>query len=140
MAHSVEGRYPFLDHRVIEFTQTLSPALKMHVLTEKYLLKRASKGMLPPAVIQRPKQPYRAPDGASFVGPNSPEFVPELLSEERIRRDGIFDPPTVLGLASKFKKGRASGTRDNMAVVGILSTQLLMQQFISSMRPSNDSN
>jgi len=140
MAHSVEGRYPFLDHRVIEFTQALSPALKMHVLTEKYLLKRASKGMLPPAVIQRPKQPYRAPDGASFIGPNSPEFVAELLSEERIRRDGIFDPPTVLGLASKFKKGRASGTRDNMALVGILSAQLLMQQFISSTRPANDGN
>jgi asparagine synthase (glutamine-hydrolysing) len=136
MAHSVEGRYPFLDHRVVEFSQSLPPALKMRVLTEKYLLKRASKGIIPPAVIERPKQPYRAPDGSSFIGPDSPEFVAELLSEGRIRRDGIFDPPTVFGLASKFKKGRASGTRDNMALVGILSTQLVMQQFIASMRPA----
>lgn len=140
MAHSVEARYPFLDHRVIEFSRTLCPALKMRALTEKYLLKRASQGILPSAVIQRPKQPYRAPDGASFLGPTSPGYVEELLSEERIRRDGIFDPPTVVGLASKFRKGRASGARDNMALVGILSTQLLMEQLISSTRPANVSH
>ncbi len=136
MAHSVEARYPFLDHRVIEFCQKLSPTLKMKVLAEKYLLKQASKSMLPPAVIERPKQPYRAPDGASFFSSNSPEYVADLLSEERIGRDGIFDPLAVRGLASKFKNGRVSGAKDNMALVGILSTQMVVEQFISSKRPT----
>jgi asparagine synthase (glutamine-hydrolysing) len=137
MAHSVEARYPFLDHRVIEFCQKLPPALKMRVLAEKYLLKKASKGMLPSAVIERPKQPYRAPDGASFLSQTSPKYVEELLSEERIQRDGIFSPVAVLSLVAKFKKGRVMGAKDNMALVGILSTQLLVQQFISSTRPTN---
>jgi len=137
MAHSVEARYPFLDHRVIEFCQKLPPALKMRVLAEKHLLKKASKGMLPSAVIERPKQPYRAPDGASFLSQTSPKYVEELLSEERIQRDGIFSPVAVLSLVAKFKKGRVMGAKDNMALVGILSTQLLVQQFISSTRPTN---
>jgi asparagine synthase (glutamine-hydrolysing) len=134
MAHSVEARYPFLDHRVIEFCQKLHPALKMRVLTEKYLLKKAAKGMLPSGVIERPKQPYRAPDGASFLSQTSPKYVEELLSQDRIQRDGIFTPAAVLSLVAKFKKGRVLGAKDNMALVGILSTQLLVQQFISSTR------
>jgi asparagine synthase (glutamine-hydrolysing) len=135
MAHSVEARYPFLDHRVVEFCQKLHPALKMRVLREKYLLKEASKGMLPSGVIERPKQPYRAPDGASFLSQTSPKYVEELLSRERIQRDGIFSPAAVISLVAKFKKGRVMGAKDNMALVGILSTQLLVQQFIASARP-----
>lgn len=137
MAHSVEARYPFLDHRVIEFCQKLDPALKMRVLAEKYLLKKASKGMLPSGVIERPKQPYRAPDGASFLSQSSPTYVEELLSQERIQRDGIFSPVAVLSLVAKFKKGRVIGAKENMALVGILSTQLLIEQFISSTRLTN---
>jgi asparagine synthase (glutamine-hydrolysing) len=136
MAHSVEARYPFLDHRVIEFCQKLDPALKMRVLVEKYLLKKASKGMLPSGVIERPKQPYRAPDGASFLNQASPKYVAEVLSEERVRRDGVFAPAAVLSLVAKFKRGRVMGAKDNMALVGILSTQLLVEQFISSTRPT----
>jgi asparagine synthase (glutamine-hydrolysing) len=136
MAHSVEARYPFLDHRVIEFSQKLHPALKMRVLTEKYLLKTASNGMLPSGVIKRPKQPYRAPDGASFLSQTSPKYVEELLSQEEIQRDGIFSPVAVLSLVAKFQKGRVLGAKDNMALLGILSTQLLVQQFISTTRPT----
>lgn len=137
MAHSVEARYPFLDHRVVEFCQKLHPTLKMRVLAEKYLLKKASKGRLPSGVIERPKQPYRAPDGASFLSQTSPQYVEELLSQERIQRDGIFTPAAVLSLVAKFKKGRVMGAKDNMALLGILSTQLLVQQFISSTRPTS---
>jgi len=68
MAHSVEGRYPFLDHRVVEFASKLSPTLKMKVLNEKYLLKQAASGLVPPAILRRRKQPYRAPEGRSILG------------------------------------------------------------------------
>src|SRR5262249_6541644 len=53
MGHSVEGRFPFLDHRVIEFAGKLSPRMKMRVLDEKHLLKRAAKGLVPPQVLAR---------------------------------------------------------------------------------------
>lgn len=129
MAHSVEGRYPFLDYRIVEFAAKLSPNLKMKVLNEKYLLKRACQSLVPPSILSRVKQPYRAPDGASFFGPEAPDYVEELLSPEAIRKDGIFDAEAVRILVGKFHAGRASSVKDNMALVGILSTELLIHQF-----------
>jgi asparagine synthase (glutamine-hydrolysing) len=129
MAHSVEGRYPFLDHRVVEFAAKLRPELKMKVLDEKHLLKQAASGWIPERIRKRHKQPYRAPDGKSFfVHPES--YVTEMLSPARIRRDGIFDPKATAALVHKFQSGRPASTKDNMALVGILSTQLLLDSFI----------
>ncbi|MEQ1516150.1 MAG: asparagine synthase (glutamine-hydrolyzing), partial [Usitatibacteraceae bacterium] len=80
MANSVEGRFPFLDHRVIEFANKLPPQLKLHGLTEKYLLKKSMAGLLPESVRKRTKQPYRAPDSQSFfVGGRPVDYVAELF-------------------------------------------------------------
>jgi len=129
MAHSVEGRYPFLDHRVVEFAAKLPPRLKMKVLDQKHLLKRAATGLIPESIRQRHKQPYRAPEGRSFLGPKG-QYIEEMLSPENIRRDGIFDPHAVAALLNKFMCGNATSTRDNMALVGILSTEILLERFI----------
>jgi len=131
MAHSVEGRFPFLDHRVVEFASKLPASLKMKVLNEKYLLKRCAAGLVPPSVVKRHKQPYRAPEACSFLQPAAREYMEELLSPEQIRRDGIFDPVAVAMLLDKFRKGAAIGMKDNMGLVGIVSTQLLVHQFIN---------
>ena len=131
MAHSVEGRYPFLDHRVVEFARRLPPRLKMKVLDQKHLLKRAAAGWIPESIRKRYKMPYRAPEGKSFFLSRD-GYAGELLSPERIRRDGIFDPRSVGALVSKFKSGCATGTKDNMALIGVLSTEILLEQF---MRP-----
>jgi len=134
MAHSVEGRFPFLDYRLVEFAARLLPRFKMHGLNEKFLLKRVAEDLVPPEVLRRPKQPYRAPDAQSFfdVSRQMPRFdyVAELLSPERIAADGIFDPRTVDRLVRKVQTGRAIGTKDNMALVGVLSTQLLIDRFL----------
>jgi asparagine synthase (glutamine-hydrolysing) len=132
MAHGVECRFPFLDHRVVEFASTLHPHLKMKVLNEKYLLKRCVKGLIPPSVGKRSKQPYRAPEARSFFNGLRPDYVGELLSARRIRQDGIFDPGTVERLVTNFSQGAAAGAKDNMALTGILSTQLVADQFIRS--------
>jgi asparagine synthase (glutamine-hydrolysing) len=131
MAHSVESRYPFLDHRVVEFASRLPTSLKMKVLNEKYLLKRCAKGLIPPSIANRHKQPYRAPEACSFFQPAARAFMDDLLSPEQIRRDGIFDAPAVTMLVNKFRKGAAIGTKDNMGLVGIISTQLLVHHFIN---------
>ena len=68
MAHSVEGRYPFLDHRVVEFAAKLPARVKMKVLDEKHILKRAVADLIPESVTRRKKQPYRAPDAVSLLG------------------------------------------------------------------------
>lgn len=135
MANSVEGRYPFLDHRVVAFCAALPQRLKMNVLKEKYLLKRAFRHLIPEAITQRPKQPYRAPDAASFFDPRTglqtEEYIGDLLSPERIRRDGIFDPHEVQKVVERARRGQTAGFLPNAALVGILSTQLVIDQFIS---------
>jgi len=134
MAHSVEGRFPFLDHRVVDFAASVPPHLKMRALTEKYILKRVAADLLPPVIRRRTKQPYRAPEAKSFLGagpsasPN--DYVQDLLAFDRIEQDGIFDPGATSLLLEKIRSGQAVGIKDNMALVGILSTQLLIDQFI----------
>ena len=131
MAHSVEGRYPFLDYRVLEFAARLPASLKMKVLNEKYLLKRACEGVVPASVLRRRKQPYRAPDARCFFEPKAPAYVKELLSPCAIKKKGIFDPQAVSALVDKFVAGKASSVKDDMALVGVLSTQLLASQLIN---------
>jgi asparagine synthase (glutamine-hydrolysing) len=140
MAHSVEGRFPFLDYRIVEFASRLPVSLKMKVLNEKYLLKRCATGLIPQSVAKRHKQPYRAPEACSFLQPAAREYMEELLSPEQIRRDGIFDERAVALLQDKFRKGAAIGIKDNMGLVGIVSTQLLVHQFINHFEGSMTSH
>lgn len=130
MANSVEGRFPFLDHRVIEFANRLRPSLKMKALTEKYVLKRAMAPFLPRGIVERHKQPYRAPDIPAFFSQQPPPYVEEMLSEHTIRQYGYFDPRKVALLLKKARRGSSIAARDNMALVGILSTQLCHYYFI----------
>jgi len=131
MMNSVEGRFPFLDHRLIEFANSLDPRLKMKVLNEKYILKKAMRGAIPDPIINRYKQPYRAPDIPSFFTQHSPEYVMDLLSESAIKSSGYFNEKKIGLLLKKIQRGLAIGYKDNMALVGILSTQIWHQQFIT---------
>lgn len=130
-ANSVEGRFPFLDHRVAEFAATIPPGYKIFGLNEKYVLKKAMKPELPPEIIKRVKQPYMAPDSTCFVQSDSPEYVAEMFSEKAVRQWGHFNPKAAALLYEKCRKGSGEhlSFKDNMAFVGILSTQLLMKQF-----------
>ena len=132
MANGVEGRYPFLDHRIVAFAAQLPSHLKMKVLNQKYILKQACNGLIPPSIRTRHKQPYRAPDAKSLS--SSASYLDDTLSSTRIEQDGIFDSRSTSALIAKFKSGRATSVKDNMALVGILSTQLLLQQFVHQSR------
>ena len=134
MAHAVEGRYPFLDFRVVEFAAKLPPRLKMKVLDQKYLLKQVARGLIPESIRMRHKQPYRAPDGKSFFCPAG-KYAEDILSAERIKREGIFNSQAVAALVTKFKSGRPTSTKDDMALVGILSTEILMERFMDHREP-----
>jgi asparagine synthase (glutamine-hydrolysing) len=98
MAHSVEGRFPYLDHRVIEFANRLDPRLKMRALREKVLLKRAARNLVPGPIVDRPKQPYRGPDARVFLGADRPDWVDDLLSPRVLADQGYFDPARVTHL------------------------------------------
>ena len=131
MANSIEGRYPFLDHRVIEFASRLPQHFKIRGMTEKHVLRRALADLLPLDVLERTKQPYRAPDSQSFFFDGEPlDYVAELTSPERIREAGYFDATAVGRLVDKCRAGKATGFADNQAFVGVLSTMLLHAHFL----------
>jgi len=132
MANSIEGRYPFLDHRVVELAARIPPRYRLNGLNEKYILKQIARNIIPDALIDRPKQPYRAPISRCFFGKMTPDYVDELLSDENIQRTGYFENNRVQKLLSKCRRqeGKLLSERENMALVGILSTQLVDHQFI----------
>ncbi len=131
MANSIEGRYPFLDHRVIEFCMSLHPDLKLKGLNEKYLLKKLMKDRLPDVILNRPKQAYRAPIKSTFAQESLPPYLREMLSENRIKQAGIFNPVHVSQLLTKMKTKNQVSEIDNMAITAILSTQILNDIFIN---------
>ena len=134
MSHSVEGRFPFLDKNVVALADSLPANYKLRVLDEKHVVKRAAASIVPSEIIARKKQPYRAPDALSFVAGNVPGYIDEVLSENSLKEANVFDPHTVMKLLSKCRARGSEGqfsNADNMALVGVLSTQLLHMQFIA---------
>jgi asparagine synthase (glutamine-hydrolysing) len=134
MANSVEGRFPFLDRNVTALADSLPPSYKLRVLDEKHVLKRAARGLVPAAILDRAKQPYRAPDALSFAEPAAQEWIEAVAGEGAIRQAGIFNPPAARRLIDKCRQLAAAGqfsNADNMAVVGILSTQLVHHHFVA---------
>ena len=134
MAHGVEGRFPYLDHRLFEFAASLPHGTKLSGLKEKAILRRWATSIVPNEVRQRTKQPYRAPDAASFFGANQPEYVREMLDRATLDQTGFFDSQAVEGLARRCEGGRVTGFAENQALVAILSTQLWYHEFCM---PSN---
>lgn len=132
MAHSVEGRYPFLDVRVMEFCNKLPSRLKLRGLTDKFLLRQVASKYLPKQIWQRRKRPYRAPIHRSFFNQATPDYVRELLSDSHVAASGVFNPMAVRQLVAKLEQGKAVGETDDMALVGILSTLLVQQKFLSN--------
>jgi asparagine synthase (glutamine-hydrolysing) len=134
MAHSIEMRHPFLDYRVIDFAFRLPAKWKMRGLNEKVLLKQAFKGLIPESICRREKQPYRAPIRELFVPQAPADYVDDMLSEKCLRDTGYFNAKKVSRLYEKFRKGDAEFASEfqNMALVGVLSTQLLHQQFVAT--------
>jgi asparagine synthase (glutamine-hydrolysing) len=131
-AHSVEGRFPFLDHRVIELAGRMPDGAKLGGLNEKLVVKRAMRGVVPDEVLERRKQPFRAPIQSGFASSDAPAYVDELLGEAAVGRVGLFDPKAVAVLSRRLRHLPALGERDSMALVGVLSTMLLHDQFIAA--------
>jgi len=137
MAHSVELRHPFLDFRVIDFSFGIPVKWKLRGLNEKYLLKKAFSGLVPRSITDRAKQPYRAPIRELFSAGERSDYVDDLLSEEYLKRSGYFSPDKVGRLLARYRRpddGYPSEQQD-MAFVGVLSTQILHRQFVEGIPP-----
>ncbi len=97
MACSLEVRAPLLDYELVEFVMGLPSALKLKGLTSKYILKKAMKPFLPPEVIHRKKKGFGVPIAKWVKGPLK-ELFGDLLSPDRIKREGYLNPGYVASL------------------------------------------
>lgn len=131
MAHSIEGRFPFLDYRLVEFCNRLPDSLKLRGLNEKWLLRQLASQLLPSDIWQRRKRPYRAPIHRCFFHAHSPAYVSELLSDSSIKQAGLFNPSAIAQLVRKTESGRPLSETDEMAIAGVISTQLVHQMFVA---------
>ena len=132
MGNSVEGRFPFLDVHVAEFAARLPERLRLQDVHEKLLLRKAVTGLLPDDIRSRPKRPYRAPILRALLGPEAPAYVGEALDPERLAATGLFAGPAVARLLEKGRRylDAGLGEGDEMAIVGVLSTMLLVEQLV----------
>jgi asparagine synthase (glutamine-hydrolysing) len=137
MGNSVEGRYPFLDHRIIEFCAGLPDDLKIKGLNEKYLLKQVVKDVIPSSVLNRPKQAYRAPISQALLADKN-GFVDDVLSVFKINNVGVFNHKSVSNLIDKMRKSPTISEVDNMALMAMLSTQIIHDQFIEGYQRLKD--
>lgn len=136
MANSLEARYPFLDHRIIELCMKLKPEYRLKGLNEKYLLKTMMKDRVPYDILKRKKQPYRAPIASSLMAGFSTFNFNEMLSKEKINSVGFFDFDKVCNLLRKIKHTNRISEIDNMALSAVLSTQVLHSIFVEKTIPT----
>ena len=128
LAHGVEGRYPFLDHRLIDSLFTMNEKFKLNGFTQKHLLSQSFKDKIPKSIINRPKRPYMAPDLKSFiVNGKMTENVAYFLNDGLIKDYNLFDSRFVNRFLKKFSNGvpQNIGYRDNMIITFILSSQIV---------------
>lgn len=104
MAASIESRVPFLDHKLVELTARLPERMKLRGLTTKYVLRRSMKGVLPEAILKRPKMGFPVPLGKWFRGQFRPVIDEYVLSERAVGR-GLFDADYVRRLVGRHLSG-----------------------------------
>ncbi|MCL2626963.1 MAG: asparagine synthetase B [Cystobacterineae bacterium] len=135
-AGALQGCFPFMDRRVVEFAASLPRRLKLLGLTEKYLLRRYGQRWVPPEVYQRPKFPYRAPIVEALLGKAPPPWVQTLLSKEAMETVGVFDADKCSKFMAKLRTlQKPPSEADAMALNALATTQLLAWHFVLSPPP-----
>jgi asparagine synthase (glutamine-hydrolysing) len=127
MAHSLEARPALLDHRLVEFAAGIPPDLRLRGTTTKYLFKKAMRGLLPDAVIDRPKRGFAIPVGQWFRGAWS-DFLSDLLFSRACRERGVFDPACV----TRLVKLNASGRDMSVQLWALASFELWCRAFLDA--------
>jgi asparagine synthase (glutamine-hydrolysing) len=124
---STEGRYPFLDEKVVAFCSQIAPDYKLRGWTDKWLLREVAERVAPKQIRERRKVMFRANMGTAFLGPLRPQWVDELLSPQSLATTGYFNPRSVdRWRTTLVTSGRASLGRFafDMGLAGVISTQL----------------
>jgi len=117
MAHSLEIRLPFLDHRLIELAFRMPPHLKVHKMRDKVIERRLAESHLPSPVVNRKKIPFFLPAEYFFDQPQVAEWIRMALDEDRIRRRGYFDVAKVRELVDGMQRREFVHVKQVMSLV-----------------------
>jgi asparagine synthase (glutamine-hydrolysing) len=110
MMASLEARVPLLNNDFVAYATSLPLNMKLRGMRSKFLFKRALRGLLPDRILNRPKKGFGIPVAHWFRGPLR-EQMREVLSAERVRRDGFFDAGVVDGLVADHLAGAADNRK-----------------------------
>lgn len=101
-SHSVEGRHPFLDMELLDFVRTIPDKYKLSGTNEKYILKKAGKGIVPDEILKRKKFPFQAPGMSAMV--KRSDRRPEFLSDGLLKKYGVFDADHVREMLQMYSR------------------------------------
>ncbi len=141
-AHGVEARCPFLDPDLFDLSKSLPQTLKLSSQgVEKNILKTAYKDSLPQFVLDKPKQPYRAPDAKAFLESGS-DYLDSVLSESELGKLDFIDSKFANRLVSKLRKSDTDKVshREDQSFMLLLSMSLIAQSFINYRAPRQKLN
>ncbi|NJD18808.1 MAG: asparagine synthase (glutamine-hydrolyzing), partial [Gemmatimonadetes bacterium] len=127
MAHSLEVRTPFLDHRLVEMAARMPASLKLRGGTAKYVLRRLAARHLPPGAARRSKRGFSLPL-RSWLTPEAETFVRDMLAPDRLRRAGHFEPAAVERLLDEHFHGQADRSR---WILALLTFELWRELFLA---------
>lgn len=130
LANSVEARYPFLDIDLVKFALTIPPKLKLNHYTEKYILRRIAEGLLPEEIVGREKFGFHAPGSPALLQRNI-EWVTDMLSYERIKRQGYFNPDVIERLKRQYSQRdfRLNLPFETDLLIIVLTFSILLDRF-----------
>ena len=106
MRYGLEARSPFLDHNLVELSATIPSRLKLKGKTTKYVLKKTLEDRIPRSILNRPKKGFGIPIAKWIQGPLA-TYIRDVLSSDRIRRDGIFSAEAIDKLLAEHHNGKA---------------------------------
>jgi len=140
MANSVEIRFPYLDHRLIELLAKIPSRLKIYGMNEKFLLKRGFRDILPEEITKRAKHPYRAPISNSLLSKSNSVNFDKYCSHEAINNAAIFKQTSIDKFFKKARDTNSPSEGINMAISFIYSTQVIYDKFINNFPGTGNTN
>jgi asparagine synthase (glutamine-hydrolysing) len=131
MAHSVEGRHPFLDHPLVELARAIPSSLKVQGAVGKHILREAARPYITDAIYRRPKQPFTAPPLLSGQGSRLREMTQDVLRGPALQALPFFDRKAVLALLDSLLDAERAGAGAlwGAPLVTILSASVLQDRF-----------
>ncbi len=131
LANSVEARYPFLDKDLVEYSTQVPSSLKLNDFTEKYILKKMGSRFVPQEVIDREKFHFIAP-GSPYLIQKNTEYINDILSYDRIKKQGYFNPDKIEELKNIYKQDgfKINAPFENDLLITVITFGIFLDKFI----------